>query len=254
MITDTQVEVAGSPAPVSLGDVTTKAKNTPEVTAAAGVVENQEQAQDKPQKTFTQAEVDALVQKRLLKEQRRLNRQMQEQFAQRTNQQPPKRESFRDDEEFLQAQIDHRAEQLAQQKLAERQKAEQSERMAESFLEKAEKAIERYPDFQAVVSNPALPINEPMAEFIAESDMGPDVAYYLGKNPGKAAQIAAMTPVKAAIALKGIEAEIAAKPAPTKPSAAPAPIKPIGASSASTKSPAEMTDAEYAKWRKKGRA
>jgi cell pole-organizing protein PopZ len=104
-----------------------------------------------------------------------------------------------------------------------------------------------------VVANPALPINEAMAEFIAESDLGPDVAYHLGKNPGVAARIHALSPVKAALALEEIAREIAAKPQP-KPSNAPAPIKPIGAASASTKSPADMTDAEYAKWRKKGRA
>lgn len=253
MSTDTQ-EVAGSPAPVVLADTPSEAQNTPPVTAAGGDGGTQEQVQDKTPKTFTQSEVDALVQKRLLKEQRRLNKQMQERFAQERSAQPaPQRQQFQDDEAFTQAQIEHLAEQKAQQKLAERQKAEQSERMAETFMEKAEKAIERFPDFQAVVGNPSLQINESMAEFIADSDLGPDVAYFLGKNPAKAAQIAQMSPVKAAIALKGIEAELAAKPAAPKPSAAPAPIKPVGASSASTKSPAQMTDAEYSKWRKSGK-
>ena len=36
------------------------------------------------------------------------------------------------------------------------------------------------------------------SEFIAESDQGADIAYHLGKNPMKAAQIAQMSPVKAA--------------------------------------------------------
>lgn len=227
--------------------------NTPEGTAPAGDVETK---QDESVKSFkpieSQAELDALIQKRLLKEERKFTRKLEQQLQQREQQkvlQEPKREEFRDDDAYVQAQIDHLAEVKAAEKLAQREQAMKAEQRSESFFEKAEKASERYPDFQAVVGNPNLQINETMVEFIAESDLGADVAYHLGKNPLKAAQIAQLSPVLAARELFRLETEIANKPKP-RPSNAPAPIAPISGASGGSKNPAEMTDAEYAKWRR----
>ena len=242
MSTETQ-EIAGSPAPVASETQNTE-QNTPEVTATDGTVESK---QEEPKvKTFTQAEVDAMVQKRLLKEQRRINRQLAERQAPAKE---PVREQFRDDEAFTQAQIEHIAEQRANAKLAERDRLMQAEKQADTFTDMAEKAIEKYPDFNDVISNPALPINENMVEFITESDMGADVAYFLGKNPGKAVAIAQMSPVKAALALDAIARELSAKPQP-RVSSAPAPINPIGASKAVSKDPENMSFDEFSAWRR----
>lgn len=250
MTTETQVAVAGTPASVPLADANSEASNTPQATAAEGDVGKQEQAQATP-KTFTQAEVDALVQKRLRKTEQRLHRQYQSRMSSQTQTNgAPKRESFADEEAYQNAQIEHLADQRAAQKLAERQQREQQERVASSFREKAERASERYADFDTVVNNPALQINAAMAEYIAESDLGADLAYHLGKNPELAEDIAEMSPIKAARELARLETELAAKPK-ANPSKAPAPIKPIGASAATSKSPAEMSDAEYLKWRRK---
>lgn len=241
--------VAEQSAEVALTDSNSEAQNTPLATAAEGATETK---QDEPAKTFTQAEVDALVQKRLLKEERRVHRRIEQQL--RESQQaealkPPERQAFRDDDAYLQAQVEHLAEKRAAEKLEQRKLAEEAASRQEAFFEKAEKASERYSDFQAVVSNPTLPINEAMAEFIADSDHGADVAYHLGKNPMTAAQIAQMSPMKAARELARIESEVSQKQA--KPvSKAPAPINPIAGVGASSKSPSEMTDAEFAKWRK----
>jgi len=230
--------------------------NTPEGTAPAGDVETK---QDESVKSFkpieSQAELDALIQKRLLKEERRFTRKLEQQLQQREQQkvlQEPKREEFRDDDAYVQAQIDHLAEVKANEKLKEREQAQKAEQRSESFLEKAEKASERYPDFQIVVGNPSLQINEAMAEFIAESDLGADVAYLLGKNPLKAAHIAQLSPVLAARELFRLETEIANKPKP-RPSNAPAPIAPISGVSGGSKNTSDMTDAEYAKWRRTAR-
>lgn len=252
MTTETQ-EVAGASLPTSEStDVKEVELNTPEATAADGVVEKK---QEEPAKTFTQAEVDALIQKRLLKEERRVHRRIEQQ--QREQQQAkameePKRDEFRDDEAFVQARIDHLAEVKAAQKLAERERAQQQERMQETFLEKAEKASERYPDFQSVVSNPSLSINDGMAEFIADSDLGPDVAYFLGKNPLKASQIAQMSPIKAARELTRIEAELASKPKAT-PSKAPEPITPVGSRGKASSSASPSDEDDIDTWMRKER-
>lgn len=230
-------------------DVKPTELNTPAVTATDGVVEPK---QDEQPKTFTQAEVDALIQKRLVKEARRQARNAEQQARERVLANEPRREEFRDDEAFSQAHIEHLAEKKAAEKLAARERAEQQERAAESFLEKAEKAQERYPDYQAVVGNPSLAINEGMVEFIAESELGADVAYFLGKNPMKAAQIAQMSPIKAARELSRIEAEIASKPK-VSPSKAPEPISPVGTRGKSSASALPSDEDDIETWMKKER-
>jgi len=245
-----QSQVPEQSAPVELDNAKPEDQNTPEVTAASGEVDKQEQAKD--ERKFTQAELDAAIQKRLNKEQRRIERQLREQLEKQQVAQPPKREAFQDEEAFTQAQIEHMAEQLAQRKLEQRAKAERSEKIAETFQEKAEKASERYPDFNVVVANPMLKINESMVEFIAESDHGPDVAYWLGKNPDKADQIAEMSPVKAARELARIEAELAAKPKAT-PSKAPEPIAPVGSRGKSSASTLPSDDDDIETWMRKER-
>lgn len=251
MTVETQ-EVAGESLPVATDDAN-PVLNTPEATAADGVVEKK---QDEPAKTFTQAEVDALIQKRLLKEERRVHRRLEQQAREREQAQvlavEPKRESFGNDQAFVQAQLEHLAEKKAAEKLAERDRTAAAEKQQEAFLEKAEKASERYADFQAVVSNPALQINNEMAEFISESDLGADVAYFLGKNPMKAAQIAAMSPMKAARELTRIEAEIAARPKAT-PSKAPEPITPVGSRGKASTSSLPSDDDDISTWMEKER-
>ena len=254
MTTDTQVIDADLSAPVAPDDVN-PGLNTPAGTAPGGEVDDKKQ--DEPVKTFTQAEVDAMVQKRLLKEERRVHRrveqQLREQSEAKVREIEPRRDEFRDDDAYLQAQIEHLAEKKAAEKLSQREQAEEANRRSESFLEKAEKVAERYSDFQAVVGNPALRINDEMAEFISESDLGADLAYFLGKNPTRAAEIAGLSPIKAARELTRIEGELAARPKAT-PSKAPEPISPVGVrgKASSSSLPSDSDDIET--WMRKEQA
>lgn len=254
MTTETQVEDADLSAPV-LSDDAKPELNTPEGTAPGGGVDDKKQ--DEPAKTFTQAEVDAMVQKRLLKEERRVHRrveqQLREQAEAKAREIEPKRDEFRDDDAYLQAQIEHLAEKKAAEKLAERNRAQEAERRSESFIEKAEKAAERYADFQVVVGNPSLRINEEMAEFISESDLGADVAYFLGKNPSKAAEIAGLSPINAARELTRIESELAARPKAT-PSKAPEPISPVGVRGKASSSSLPSDSDDIDTWMRKEQA
>lgn len=224
--------------------------NTPEVTAAAGDVEKQEQ--EKEERKFTQAELDAAVQKRLLKEIRRRERTAVQQAQERAAVVEPKREEFRDDEAFSEAKVRHLAEKEALRIVNERARAEQSDKAREAYDERSEQARERYVDFAQVVENPLLTITPPMAEFIYDSDVGPDVAYYLGKNPAKAEQIAQLSPVRAARELSRIEAEIASKPKAT-PSKAPEPITPVGTRGKAAASALPSDDDDMDTWARKER-
>ena len=245
-------EVAGFPAPSESELANTTEQNASQVTAAEGDAEKEEQVEEKP-KTFTQAEVDALIQKRLAKERRNEARRIEAQLreAQMQSQlKAPQREQFQDEETFTRAQIDHLAAQRAEQILAERKAAEEQERRASTFQEKAEAAAERYADFEQVVTNPTLPINEAMAEFIAESDLGPDLAYHLGKNPAVAAKISRMSVVQAARELTKLENELASKPK-AQASKAPEPISPVGTRGKATTTAAPSDDDDIETWMRK---
>jgi len=249
----TDALAAGLPVNSESEEVKLTEPNTPEGTAPAGEVETK---QAEPVKTFTQAEVDAMVQKRLLKEERRVHRRVEQQLRDQQQAQTiaiePKRDEFRDDDAYLHAQIEHLAEKKAAEKLQQRSKADEAEQRSERFLEKAEKASERYPDFQAVVRNPALHISDEMAEFIAESDAGADLAYFLGKNPSKATEIAGMSPMKAARELVRIEGELAAQPK-ANPSKAPDPISPVGVRGKASSSSLPSDSDDINTWMRKER-
>ena len=68
-----------------------------------------------------------------------------------------------------------------------------------------------------------------MAETIKASDMGPDLAYWLGTTPKEADRISRLSPLLQAREIGKIEAKLAASP-PVKPTtSAPAPITPVTA-------------------------
>lgn len=231
-------EMAGQDAPVVVNEAPEVAQipaTTTEAQTDGAEGGNESPAEDR---VFTQKELDEIVQKVKAKERAKGERRGFEKAKSLLTQpiQEPKPENFHDQEQFNRAQLEYLAEKKAEEKLAQREVEAEQARMRENLHERMDKAAERYSDFQEVISNPALPINEAMAEFIAESDNGGDVAYFLGKNPAKAAQIAAMSPVKAARELLRIESEVSKAPPPKTVSNAPAPIKPIAARSSGTPS------------------
>lgn len=224
----------------------------PEGTAPPGD-ESKEQA-EKPPKTFSQEEVDALIQKRLLKEERRVHRRVEQQLRDKQQQDAPEpqRETFQNDQAYILAQIDHRAAQKAAEMIEQREKERESRKLMDSFEERAEKASEKYPDFEAVARNPSLPITPHMAEFISLSESGPEIAYHLGKNPSVSARIAQMSPIGAARELARIETELNA-PKP-KASNAPDPINPVGNRGRASVSSLPSDDDDIETWMKKERA
>lgn len=109
----------------------------------------------------------------------------------------------------------------------------------------------RYEDFAQVAQADTFPVTPDAAEIIKRSDSGADILYYLGSNPAIAAQIAALSPIDAAVQLGRIEATLQAPP-PRRKSNAPEPIKPVRANAAPQKDPAKMSTDEYRAWRQAG--
>ena len=206
-----------------------------EATAAIEPVENttpETPVEQEANKSFTQEELDAIVGKRLAREQRKWEReQAQKAEEMQARQQvgyditPEQFETYEDYAEVL-------AERKAEELLARREKDSQQRAMLESYHEREEAARDKYDDFEQVAYNPSLPITDAMALAIQASDIGPDVIYHLGLNQKDAQRISRMDPILQAREIGIIEARLTAEPTFKKTSNAPAPIAPVTARTA----------------------
>jgi len=189
-------------------------------------------------KTFTQEELDAAIGKRLAREQRKWEREQAARAAEKQLKSPveiPPIEQFNSPDEYAEVLAERKAEEL----LARREQARMQSEIIESYHDKEEEARTKYDDFEQVAYNPKLPITNEMAQTIQSSDVGPDMAYYLGSNPKEAERISRLSPLQQAKELGKIEAKLSDNPPVKKTSSAPAPIAPVTARS--TGSPATDT-------------
>jgi len=187
-------------------------------------------------KTFTQEELDAAVGKRLARERRAWDREQaaraeEQARATQITADAPRPESFESAVEYAEALATYRAEQIMRDR---EQRREQSE-VEVAYATREEDARGKYDDFDQIAHNPQLRITQAMAEVIRSSDIGPDLAYYLGTNPKEADRISKLSPFVQAKEIGRIEAKLVAEP-PTakKVSKAPAPISPVVPRSAPT--------------------
>lgn len=225
-----------TPAPVAQPD--------PSATAAP------EQVEAKPERTFTQAELDAAIEKRLAKERRK--RQELETRVRVTEElalkgrpeaspppQPadgePRRESFPDYESYLEARAEWKAEKKVEERFLKQREEEartrtetESRRQADDFRAKAEKFAAKTEDFYAVVSESDAPMTQAMAQAIASADeAGPAIAYFLAKNPQEAERIAGLSEASQAREIWKLEQKVGSEQPTKSPSKAPAPIEPV---------------------------
>jgi hypothetical protein len=235
------------PAEVSAPEqVATAAPETEEL--APEVVEPAAEAS----KTFTQEELDAAIGKRLAREQRKWEREQAAKAAEKQLKTPaeiPPIEQFASPDEYADALAEKKAEEL----LARREQARMQSEIIESYHDREEDARNKYDDFEQVAYNPKLPITDAMAQTIQASDVGPDMAYYLGSNPKEAERISRLAPLQQAKELGKIEAKLADNPPVKKTSSAPAPIAPVtarssGSSSYDTTDPRSVKSMSTSEW------
>ena len=235
------------PAEVSAPEqVATAAPETEEL--APEVVEPAAEAS----KTFTQEELDAAIGKRLAREQRKWEREQAARAAEKQLKTPveiPPTEQFNSPDEYAEVLAERKAEEL----LARREQARMQSEIIESYHDREEEARNKYDDFEQVAYNPKLPITDAMAQTIQSSDVGPDMAYYLGSNPKEAERISRLSPLQQAKELGKIEAKLADNPVVKKTSSAPAPIAPItarstGSSATDTTDPRAIKSMTTSEW------
>jgi hypothetical protein len=161
----------------------------------------------------------------------------------------PKVDDFENEEEYLEAVSEYRAD----QKFAEReatQKAEKEEEVREgqeaeaqarqeSLIGKLQKGVEKYEDFEDVVEN--LNITGDMIQILESFPNIPDVVYALGNDPEMVAKLVDMPFLQAAYTMKEISDGLAKK----KSTKAPDPITPVTTTGGVIKSLEQMSMGEY---------
>lgn len=177
---------------------------------------------------------------------------------------PPSRDDFDDYQEFLEARTEWKTKETIRAEMAkgaeERRQAQEQEqqRQAQTSVEqqledRKAKGREKYKDFQEVALADDVPINPLMAEIIAGSDNGEDMAYFLGKNRDEALRIARLSPLAAAKELGALEASLKAKPVVVpKTTTAPAPATPVSGSSGSAMQDAASMEMDAYMAKRKG--
>jgi hypothetical protein len=212
----TENELAGAPAP----------EQAPTAEPVAATDTPPEPTPTEASKTFTQEELDAIVGKRLAREQRKWEREQ----AQKAKSQPVPSEPLKaDDFADTQTYADALAERKAQELLAKRDAEAERAATLDAYHDREEEARNKYDDFEQVAYNPKLPVTETMAQTIQATENGPDVIYYLGSNPKEAERIARLSPLLQAREIGKIEAKLGDNPPAKKTSTAPAPIAPVTA-------------------------
>jgi hypothetical protein len=219
-------EVDSAPAP----EVTATTENA--VQAPEVAEQSNETAEEKK---FSQADLDAMIGKRLAREQRKWEREQQAKQAEmqakaRVPAELPPADQFETPEAYAEALAEKRAQEL----IAQREAAKQQAVIMEQYHDKEEEVRGKYDDFDQVAYNPNLPITDVMAETIRASEIGPELAYHLGSNPKEAERIARLSPFLQAKEIGKIEAKLADAPPVKKTSSAPAPISPVTARATNT--------------------
>lgn|GEM_PF-1773096 len=235
-----ETEAGQAAAGVATEATTTVAAQTNAATTEAGTgsAEGGEQQGQAAEKTFTQAELDDIVQKRVAKAEakaeRRVLRTLERVIPQPQGQRAapteppanaaPRRDQYASDEEYLDAKVDWKLAQREQASAQQRQK-EQSDRLAQTTDQIYAKAA-KLPGFDREAFD-ELPLTKPIVEALVESDQAPQLMAYMAGHPDEVARIAGLSAGRQAAELGKLEAKIAATP-PVKTSKAPDPITPIG--------------------------
>ena len=243
---------------------------TPEVATEATTEEEAPQADEK---TFTQTELNAIVQKEKAKADARAERRALKVYSEKLEAMQvksqhapaatpvsgkPQLASFENVEDYVEAvadwKLDQRDQGTKQSKEAQQQEATRTK--VQGIFAEAEK-VEGF-DREAFDE---LPVSDAMAFAIMDSDIAPKLVVHFTNNPKEAERIASLSPARQAAEIGKLEVKLSVAEQKVKASSAPAPIKPLGnRGGAVNKSIESMTMAEFAaherargaRWAKRG--
>lgn len=150
--------------------------------------------------------------------------QNQEQAPPATQNRKPQFADYNDIDQFTEA----LAEWKVDQKLSNYEASQKQKTVEHTYVTRKQEFEKSNPDFAEVLDDVAhVVFNQAAMSFISESDVGPAIAYELGKNPDEAERIGKLSAVRQIAELAKIEDKLTQKkPVIVKASKAPAPIKP----------------------------
>lgn len=171
----------------------------------------------------------------------------------------PKPDDFEDYGEYTEALADWKVEQKLKERDKKTKEETQKAEFAKTHKEKVEnytnlvkEAQERYEDFDEVINEYDGPLTSAMQAALLDSDVGPDVAYYIATTEGEGERLAKLGIVALNKEIGKIEARLENREskAVVKTTKAPPPLTPIGkGKSTVSKDPSNMTFEEYKVWR-----
>lgn len=199
----------------------------PPESVESGAPQGGDSGEPQEPKTFTQDELDDIVAKRVAKAERKLRREQEQMQVEKepafVTGEPPNPKDFDSPVAYAEALADH--------KVAERDARVHQTKLDTSFDDRLETFVEEHPDFDQVVrrmpADGGPSITTHMSEVIKASEVGPQVAYHLGKNVAESRRIANLPPLQQAKELGKIEATLTANPPVKKVSSTPDPISPV---------------------------
>lgn len=175
---------------------------------------------------------------------------------QATTSAPKKLADFNYDEEAYQAYLEDVVAEKAAAKLRDSQTRDQNTKAAKERLAKFKELESKFKvdidDYEDVAHYAR--IDDHVADLVMDMEEGPRIAYHLGKHPELASRLNSMDAKLAAVELGRIDARLAiereqAKARPVS-KAPPPPPKIDATEPAIEKDPTQMSDKEFAKWRK----
>lgn len=175
----------------------------------------------------------------------------------------PKMEDFKTVGEYTKALTKYEVRQAAKAARAgQAQATEHTQRQAivNSFVERQKTFMSEHPDYEEVLEEVDEDLPPVAMNYFVESEMGPQLAYHLAKNPSEIDRLRKLSPSRLIAELGKLEAKLApaaeppkgAQPQQARQSRAPAPVQPIDASSAPAvqKDPSQMTVQELRAFRR----
>jgi hypothetical protein len=169
----------------------------------------------------------------------------------------PTASDFQDYDTYVEALAEWKAEQKVAEALERRQqsteqarKAAEAREVAKSWSERQNAARSIFADYDAVVGSADVTITPAVSDILLTSDKGPEVAYYLAKNPSVVEKLNALSPTAAAREIGRLEAALE-KPSAKHVVDAPQPANVTRSPRTQPSDPAQMDHEAYRAMRAK---
>jgi hypothetical protein len=195
-------------------------------------------------RTFSQEDVDRIVQQRVARLQAKQQREAQTQAirerilpsADPNN--PPQREQFASDHEYVDAVAGFKAS-VATQQIAQ---VEAINEARAAFEDRAEVFAQKAPDYYDLVQDPTFPLAPASYWAALKRENGPEIVYHLAKNRAEAERISRLAPLDQAAEIGALARELQQKTALAAARRLDQPITPLqgGKSTNPTSDPANM--------------